>query len=466
MVKGKGTSKPYVKFLGAASTGVTQSCHLVRFNKYAILLDCGIYQEGDIATNYKKNRELLKKIKAREIDYIICEESHADHSALIPALYAQGCQAHLIVPSGSTPFLRVLWEDSMKIMIQDCQKLNNKHNIKVAPLYGQNDIEIALDRCVEIEPLEQYDLTQDMILTFYPANHIIHACQVSLKMFSGYQTKVLNFTGDIGGELSQSYVEPRVNLPKCNVLIAENTYNQPKRINKSYDRQKDREKIASILNEYKRVLFPVFALGRCQTILIELYKLWKSNKIPDDIKIYVDSPMAEKMCHLYPSKGIWDSIMNEWPNLKFIGEYTESVALQQSNEPICVLSSAGMITGGRCVGWAKAMIPDSKAHIVFCGYSSENSIASQIRYGAKEILIDGELVNNRCNITELVSFSSHASYEELMDYYNRLQYDKIALVHGNMEYKPHFSQALQQSLINQGKSARVICTNADTKIYI
>ena len=57
----RGTEKPYVKCIGASATGVTQSSYLVRFKKYAMLLDCGMYQEGDIATAYNTNRNFLKK---------------------------------------------------------------------------------------------------------------------------------------------------------------------------------------------------------------------------------------------------------------------------------------------------------------------------------------------------------------------------------------------------------------------
>ena len=47
----KGTAKPYIKCIGASATGVTQSCYIVRFKKYVIMLDCGIYQESDVLTN-------------------------------------------------------------------------------------------------------------------------------------------------------------------------------------------------------------------------------------------------------------------------------------------------------------------------------------------------------------------------------------------------------------------------------
>lgn len=461
----RGTKNPYVQAIGASATGVTQSCYVVRFQKYMIMLDCGLYQESDIATNYKKNQELLKKIKPRDIDWLILHEAHIDHTGLVPALYARGCQAHILVPKGTTPFLKVLWEDSCKIMAQDALKLNNKHNIKASAFYTQDDINVALNRCIEVDVEIPYMLTENIKLTYFPSNHIINACQLSLEFKQSYQKKVLNFTGDIGGTTPQYYVKNRVDLPKCDIVLAENTYNTPKRMNKAYDRQKDLDKLSSILNEYRRVLIPVFALGRCQTMLTELYHLWKENKIPSDIKIYVDSPMAQNISKLFPDDGEWGDIMSSWNNFKFITEFSTSQAMQASNEPMVVLSSAGMMSGGRSVFWAKALIPDKNAHIVFCGYSSENTLASQIRFGQKEIMIDGDLVPNNCNITELVSYSSHASYEELMEYYgDTLKYNKIALVHGNFEYKVAFAEVLQNKLIKQGKSSRVIVTNADSKI--
>ena len=463
----KGTAKPYVKCIGASATGVTQSCYIVRFKKYVIMLDCGIYQESDILTNYRQNQALLKKIKPREIDYLILHEAHADHTCLVPALYAKGCQAHIFVPRGTTDFLRVLWEDSCKIMTQDCQKIVHKHGVRASPLYTQADIETALNRCVEIDVFQRCNITKDITLTYYPSNHIINACQLSLEMQEGYQKRVLNFTGDIGGLTEQPYVLPRANLPWGNLVLGENTYNQKSRENKPYDRQKDLEKIEVVLNQAQRVLIPVFALGRCQIMMTILYQLWCGGKIPADIHVYVDSPMAQKICKLYPEDDeLWDKVYH-WGNLKFIADNAETLALQASKAPMVVLSSAGMLSGGKSVSWAKAFAPDPNAHIIFCGYSSQNTLASQIRYGQAKITIDGEMVENNANITELVSFSSHASREDLTEYYTeRLRFNKLLLVHGEYENKVTFAKELQDKLASNGKSARVIAVNADTKIYI
>ena len=76
------------------------------------------------------------------------------------------------------------------------------------------------------------------------------------------------------------------------------------------------------------------------------------------------------------------------------------------------------------------------------------------------------MFESKAKIIELRFWSSHASYEELMDYLSTLQYNKVCLVHGNMDGKVEFAKALKDKLVKQGKSSRVIAVNADTKTYI
>ena len=177
--------------------------------------------------------------------------------------------------------------------------------------------------------------------------------------------------------------------------------------------------------------------------------------------------MAQKICKLYPKEDeLWDKVLH-WDNLQFVADNTQTLALQASKAPMVVLSSAGMLSGGKSVSWAKAFAPDLNAHIIFCGYSSQNTLASQIRYGQAKIVIDGDLVENKANITELLSFSSHASRESLIDYYTEtLRFDKLLLVHGEYENKVTFAQELQEKLVSQGKSSRVVAVNQDSKLYI
>ena len=460
MVSGKGTSRPCVQFLGNSAIDVAGSLNLLRFKRFCLLLDAGWAQGFDIMTSYRQNKDAVKKVKCKEIDYIVLTHCHLDHHGLCPALFAKGCHAHIYVPQGSTPFLKLLWEDSLKIHLQDCQKLQNKHGVKASPLFNQEDIEKALDKIIEIPYNHQYQINEDITMTYYPAGHIIHSAQIYLELKEGNIIKRVGYTGDVGLK-SQPYTEPIEPLPFCNLLIGESTYNVPTRPDKARDRAKDIEKIQSVVEQFDRILVPCFSLQRTQVMLRLLYRL----AVDHDCQIYLDSPLASKFCAMWVNdeEGDWQEIMSV---VKVIDSYEQSLALQQSNEHCIILSASGFLNGGRIMNHLKTALDKPSTCILFCGFAGENNLASQIKAGQKEVNIDGTVVKNRANIIELRSFSSHASYEELMKYYGKdTRYDKLALHHGEFEPKVAFTNTLQNNLISQGKSSRVIAVNADSKIY-
>ena len=460
----KGTAKPYVKFISGSATGVTGSAHLVRFKNYGILLDCGLEQGHDIMTDYQANKDFLHKIRVKDIQYIILSHCHVDHSGLIPALFAKGCQAHVYVPTGSTPLLRLLWADSLKIHQSDCLKLQKKHGRKFAPFFTEDDIDTALGRCIEIGFNEETALNQDVKFEYLSAGHILYSAQIYLELHQGYQIYRVGYTGDIGGITPRPFTTPRQSMPFCDLTIGECTYNTPTRPNSVKDRPKDVEKIISVVNESHKILFPCFSLQRTQELLLNLYMLWEMKDLPD-IPVYLDSPLAIKICNMWPDIELWDEVMN-WKNLKFISEVTDSKSLQMSNEHCIIISASGFLNGGRVLSHLTTVLPNQNNTIMFIGYAGEQNLASRIKSNEPFVEVNGVVIENKAKIVELRSFSSHASYEELMDYYTEIPYNKICLVHGEMNGKVEFAKALKDKLASNGKSARVIAVNADTKIYI
>ena len=460
----KGTAKPYVKFISGSATGVTGSAHLVRFKNYGILLDCGLEQGHDIMTDYQANKDFLHKIRVKDIQYIILSHCHVDHSGLIPALFAKGCQAHVYVPAGSTPLLRLLWADSLKIHQSDCLKLQKKHGRKFAPFFTEDDIDTALGRCIEIGFNEETALNQDVKFEYFSAGHIIYSAQIYLELHQGYQIYRVGYTGDIGGLTPRPFTLSRQSMPFCDLTIGECTYNTPTRPNSVKDRPKDVEKIISVVNESHKILFPCFSLQRTQELLLNLYMLWEMKDLPD-IPVYLDSPLAIKICNMWPDVELWDEVMN-WKNLKFINEVTDSKALQMSNEHCIIVSASGFLNGGRVLSHLTTVLPNGNNTIMFIGYAGEQNLASRIKANEPFVEVNGVVIENKAKIVELRSFSSHASYEELMAYYIEIPYNKICLVHGEMNGKVEFAKALKDKLASNGKSARVIAVNADTKIYI
>ena len=461
----KGTAKPYVKFISGSATGVTGSAHLVRFKNYGILLDCGLEQGHDIMTDYQANKDFLHKIRVKDIQYIILSHCHVDHSGLIPALFAKGCQAHVYVPTGSIPLLRLLWADSLKIHQSDCLKLQKKHGRKFASFFTEDDIDTALGRCIEIGFNEETALNQDVKFEYFSAGHIIYSAQIYLELHQGYQIYRVGYTGDIGGITHRPFVLSRQSMPFCNLTIGECTYNVPTRPNNAKDRSKDVEKITTVVQESSKILFPSFSLQRTQELLQVLYAMWKDGMLDSSIKIYLDSPLASRINEVWPETTVWKTIKN-WGNLHIIRDSEDSHALQTSSQHCIIISASGFLNGGRILGHLTASLPDPKATVMFIGYAGENNLASKIKANEPVVEINGVLVENKAKIVELRSFSSHASYEELMDYYTEIPYNKICLVHGEMNGKVEFAKTLKDKLASNGKSARVIAVNADTKIYI
>ena len=65
MTSGKGTSRPYVQFLGNSAIDVAGSLNLLRFKKYCLFLDAGWAQGFDVMTIYRQNKDAMKKVKCK-----------------------------------------------------------------------------------------------------------------------------------------------------------------------------------------------------------------------------------------------------------------------------------------------------------------------------------------------------------------------------------------------------------------
>ena len=245
-------------------------------------------------------------------------------------------------------------------------------------------------------------------------------------------------------------------LPRCNVVVGENTYNSPERCySAKKDRWYDEQLIKTAIEQYNKILVPVFSLQRAEDILEVLAK------IKPNCPVILDSPLACKIYSSWPEQLDYEELLG----LKLVSDWNESLTYQNSDGHMIILASSGMMAAGRVMAYAKQILPNSNNAILFCGYSSPNTLAYEIKNGSKQVKVDGEWVDNNAQIYNLKTFSSHANYNQLMQYYQEIAYDKLCLVHGDFENKVEFANTLQDKLGKQGKSSRVIAIQQDTKIY-
>lgn len=452
----KGTKTPYLHFIGGNAVDVSGSCTILRFNNIKLAVDMGLIQTNNIVADYRANRDMMKRIKPKTIHGAVITHNHSDHFAnLLPAVH-MGMNAYIYVPQGSLPIMRIMLEDCVKIMESDSTKLQNKHGIKALPLATMEDVDKVMNWCVEVPFNQPYEIVGGTVLTYYHAGHIINSAQAVIEIKQGYTTKRVGITGDICNEAKGKSVHPIQPLPRTDILISECTYSDPTRCySMKKDRWYDEQMILTAINQYHRILIPTFAQQRLEDILEVLAKLGVTKRV------YVDTPLGEKIYRSWPEPLDYEDKLN----LKFVKSWEESQALQVSNESCVLVASSGMLTAGRAICHLKHLLPSPNNAVLFIGYSAENTTATEIKQGNKLIKVDGEIVPNRAQIYSLNSFSSHSNYNQLMKYLMDLDYQKVCLVHSAYESKVAFANTLQNNLIAQGKSSRVVAVNADSKIY-
>ena len=452
----KGTARPYLHFVGNNATDVSGSCTILRFDNIKLAIDMGLIQTNNIVADYRANRYIMKRIKPKTVHGVVVTHNHADHICGLLVAVHMGMNAYIYVPQGSLPIMRIMLEDCVKIMESDALKLQHKHGRMVSPLASIEDVDRVMNWCVEVPFNQPFEIVGGAILTLYDAGHIINSAQCIIEIKQGYVIKRVGFTGDICNEPKGKSVRPLQPLPRVNMLVSECTYSDPTRCySMKKDRWYDEKIILTAINQYHRILIPTFAQQRLEDILEVLAKLGVTKCV------YVDTPLGEKIYRAWPELLDYEDRMT----LKFVQSWEESQALQVSNEPCIVVASSGMLTAGRAVCYLKYLLPNPNNAVLFIGYSAENTTATEIKQGNKLIKVDGEVVENKAQIYSLNSFSSHSNYNQLMKYLMGLDYQKVCLVHSDYENKVAFANALQNNLIAQGKSSRVIATNVNTKIY-
>ena len=189
------------------------------------------------------------------------------------------------------------------------------------------------------------------------------------------------------------YVNKFEPVEKANIVIGECTYGDIVRTMSHKQRNEDLLKIKTIIERScvensGKVLIPTFCLDRLQNILTHIYVLFNQDE-SFDIPILIDTPMGVKITKLYEDLLSGDELefykkVLSWKNIKFVQDYQESKLYMEKNAPCVVLSASGMLTAGRSRAWCAKLLPGTHNHILFCGFSVSNSLASQIKEGRKK----------------------------------------------------------------------------------
>lgn len=436
----------YVKITFCGGAGeVGASCILVKIDGKNILLDCGI--------RMKKGKDNLPDFKLIQdeggVDAVIVSHAHMDHTGALPVISREYPEARIYMTHMTKGLVRVLLYDSLKIM--------EKGEVEI-PIYAEKHVLDMLDRALCYSP--QYTFKpfndKDIKVTFYQAGHIAGAVMAFVEGDEGS----LLYTGDISGT-DQKTVNGAT-LPKLrpDVLIMETTYGDKLHSNRQVEEQRLIDSVKSVVDSGGKVLIPAFALGRAQEVILTLKKAMSKKELPK-FDVYVDGMVKDinRVYKLYPNylrrdiakrvfKGT-DVFYND--NIKAVENKDMRKEVLNSKEPLCVISSSGMLTGGPSASYAEKFAKDERNFIAITGYQDEEAPGREIielmdsDNDDREITINGKKIKLNCGIGKY-GLSAHSDKGELLGIINRTTPKNIMLVHGDRTITENFGKWVSEEV--------------------
>ncbi len=401
---------------------MTGSRYLLGANGRRVLVDCGMFQ------GLKELRLMNWRrppFDPHTIDDLLLTHAHIDHAGYIPRLVREGYRGRIYCTPATAELAEVLLLDSAKLQEEDADYANRKGFSKHAPalpLYMARDVEAALRRFEAVDYGRWLDLGNGVRARLHNSGHILGSAFVEFEADrGGGSTKRIVFSGDLGRYGVPLHTDPEP-LPACDALVIESTYG---------DRLHDP---ATLIDQIKQpftetlarggtVLMPSFALARTQLVTLMIGELIASGELPD-VPVHVDSPMAIEITRIYNrylNGGGLDEGLDDGKGGKLLPRgvsfhrtVDESKTLNRLRGPRIIISSSGMLTGGRVLHHLRRLMPEPDNLIVLAGYQAPGTRGRALREGAKALRMHGQDIPVRAKVLVVEGISAHADSSELM----------------------------------------------------
>ena len=459
----------YIQFLGAAGT-VTGSKHLINVsgdtsgkNGLQVLIDCGLFQGQK---EWRERNWQDTPVPAREIDYVILTHAHLDHSGWIPRLVKEGFTGEILCTPATLDLCSILLPDSGHLQEEDAEFANRKKTSKhtpALPLYTEEEAQDCLRFFSPVGFGEVKQLGPEFSFRFVRSAHILGASMVEVTVNADGSTRRLLFTGDIGrvrnvranpGKVVQA---GPTEGEQADILVMESTYGS-----RSHPTTDPRPELARLIRETAKrggsVVVPAFAVERTQKFLFLVKELMEAGDIPR-LPVYADSPMAVKAVEIFlkhteefslDTKNLIAKYGSplEWAGFHFATDVQSSKKINESRYPCIIVSSSGMVTGGRIQHHLMQRLPDPRNLVLFIGFQAPGTRGFTVKSGASEVKIFGQIIPIRAQVEALEQFSDHADTPELLSWLHtfprapRTTY----LVHGEPQASGQLRDSIKKEL--------------------
>ena len=381
-------------FLGGARE-VGRSAVLMETDK-RILFDCGV----------KLGQRVEYPMPFQGfIDAFVLSHAHLDHSGYAPTLYE-----HANVPCFATNptmgLVSLLVRDSLKVarLRGEPEPFTNFHIHKFEHAF------------IPLSYGNPFPLKSDISLTFFDAGHIPGAAITQVYA----ERKRIVYTGDfkLGQTRMHNGAEP---VEKANILITESTYSESDHPDREKIEQRLVKEVRETIDQGGTVLFPAFAVGRSQELLMFMAERLHG------VRTYIDgmSQAATKIAMEYPSylrdsKSLRKAMKN--------AEWVENDAQRRKavSSPGVIISSAGMLEGGPALSYLLRL--NKKSKIILTGYQVEGTNARNL-WDNRFVNIDGMRHDVKLPV-EFFDMSAHSGRSDLVSFIKHANPEQVFCMHG------------------------------------
>ena len=434
-------------FLGGADE-VGASSTLIRMGGKVILVDAGIRISPRTSRGIQNDQlpDLHPISLAGGPDYILVTHAHTDHTGALALVVEQYPHVPLLATRPTVDLTRILQADAQRIM-QSKQEAEGE-----LPIFDEIASERLMSAFQQVEYRQPVHLGEGLQVTYHPSGHIAGAATLVLEGEEG----TLVMSGDVSLGANRAVVSADMPRIKADALVLESTYGGKLHALRAAEERRMIETLKAVTDRGGKVLIPAFALGRAQEVLQVIHAF----RDEFDVPVYADG-MVRSVCNAYVGFHEWlppNTVRAAGDDHLFFRNKVKAVTsaamreqIINSLEPLVVVASSGMLTGGASVTYAKAWAGDERNAIFLTGYQDEEAPGRFLqtmmrkRQAGEEfaLKIDNATVSVRCEVGTY-SLSAHADENELIQYTTAFGVEEVMLVHGDPAARHSLATALRQ----------------------
>ena len=458
-----------VRVHGAAGE-VTGSCYEICAPRARVLVDFGMFQ-GSL--EQEARNVVPPDIAFDEVDAVVVTHAHVDHVGRLGMLDALGFDGRILCTAatadllprvliGSATLQRLRLEEHASGTLPVARVIEPAHLatprvVRTAPppvLFGHRSAERIVRRIDPVPYGAWTEVAEGVRVRLLNAAHVLGAACAEFEIGRpGRDPARILFSGDVGPARHPLLSAHGMPERAPDLLVMEST-NGGRRFRNADPWDEMRAIIEDAVRLGQRVIIPVFALGRAQSVLQLLTRASRGGLLRGT-PVYLDTAMAVRASDLhmrYPDL-LADAPQRDvragrsplhFDELHSLTSRRESEAIDRVHGACIIMAGSGFCDAGPILRHLVHAIDREDARIVFTGHQIEGLLGDGIMRGATRIEINGAQRDVRARIDRIEGVSGHADADDLIDWVDAMpgRPARIALTHGTAAGRAAFAREL------------------------